>query len=168
MSLVTLGRIGRPHGIHGELLFDSLSLTPEELQAMRAFTWRAKDGKTRALVLLTARPNNRRAILHFQGFTNRERAAELVNGELLAEADALPDPGPGVAYTFQMIGLDVRTVEGRAIGTLADIVNTGANPIYVVQGEREWLIPATPEVVQRVDLTGRVITVALPAGLEDI
>ena len=67
-----------------------------------------------------------------------------------------------------MIGLAVETEAHRQLGVLESIVPTGANPIYIVQGEREWLIPATAEVVRNVDFTRRVITVSLPAGLEEI
>ncbi|HTK31055.1 MAG TPA: ribosome maturation factor RimM [Candidatus Saccharimonadaceae bacterium] len=168
MPLVTVGRVGRPHGVNGELLLDSASLSPEELLALRSFTWRGRDGATRNLELEGARPHVQRLIARFQGVTNREGAAELVNGVLLADAAALPDPGPGMAYTFQLIGLEVRTEDGRALGKLEDIVKTGAHPIYVVQGTREWLIPATSEVVRHVDLAGGAITVRLPVGLEDV
>jgi len=123
---------------------------------------------TRTLTLESARPNNQRIIVHFAGFSDRDQAAVLVNGALLAEQSALPDPGPGVAYTFQLIGLEVRDTGGRVLGALEDIVKTGAHPIYVVKGEREWLIPAAPEVLLNVDLAQRTITVALPAGLEEL
>jgi len=43
MPLVTIGRLGRPHGVRGELQLDGSSLSPAELTALRAFTWRAKD-----------------------------------------------------------------------------------------------------------------------------
>ena len=84
------------------------------------------------------------------------------------ERERLPDPGPGVAYTFQLLGLRVETDEGRMLGTLEDIIQTGAHPVYVVRGERELMIPAAPEVLKRVDLAAGVITVVLPAGLEDL
>jgi len=168
MPLVSIGRLGRPHGVRGELLLDGSPFTPEELTALRTFTWRAKDGATRSLVLESARPNNQRIIVHFAGFADRDQAAVLVNGLLLAEQSALPDPGPGVAYTFQLIGLEVRDAGGRVLGALEDIVKTGAHPIYVVKGEREWLIPAAPEILLNVDLAARTITVALPAGLEEL
>ena len=79
-----------------------------------------------------------------------------------------PDPGPDAAYTFELIGLEVRTEAGRVLGTLEQVITTGANPVYVVRGEREWLVPASPGVVRRVDLDARVVTVELPAGLEDL
>jgi 16S rRNA processing protein RimM len=58
--------------------------------------------------------------------------------------------------------------DGRELGTIADVVTTGAHPIYIVRGDRELLVPVIPDVVRKVDLTARVVTVALPAGLEDL
>jgi len=144
------------------------TLSPSELIALREFVWRGRGGATHALRLVSARPMNALVLARFEGCTEREHAAALTNGELLAERSSLPDPGPGAAYTFQLIGLRVETEEGRVLGTLADIVNTGAHPIYVVRGERELLVPAAPGVLRLVNLTGGVIVVALPAGLEEL
>lgn len=168
MSLVTIGRLGRPHGLNGEMAIDMLALEPRELLAVREFTWRGKRGETRSLRLAAARAAEPRVLVRFEGVVTREAAAELVNGMLLVEPSRLPDPGPGMAWTFQLVGCEVRTEEGRVLGRLEEIVRTGANQVYVVQGGREWLIPATESVVKRVDLEARVITVALPAGLEEI
>lgn len=168
MPLVVVGRIGRAHGVDGELALDGVSLTPLELHAVKIFTWRGRGEGERTLTLATARPAHTRLLVRFEGINDRDQAQTLTNGELLAESGLLPDPGPGTAYTFQLIGLRVETEDGRALGTLKDIVPTGAHPVYVVQGERELLIPATPEVVRRMDLAAGVIAVALPAGLEEI
>ncbi len=110
----------------------------------------------------------RRTLLRFDGVDGREAASALVNGTLWAEEAVLPDPGPGVAYAFQLVGLEVRTEDGRTLGTLAELMTSAANPIYVVRGEREWLIPAVADVVRHVDLAAGVITVALPPGIEDL
>jgi 16S rRNA processing protein RimM len=107
-------------------------------------------------------------LVRFEGIASREAAAALVNGTLWSEEAALPDPGPGVAYAFQLVGLAVETAEGRALGTLEAVITTAANPIYVVRGERELLIPAAPGVVQRVDLAAGRVVVSLPPGLEDL
>lgn len=167
MTLVLVGRIGRPHGIAGESYLDGASLTPLELHAVRRFTWR-RDRELRLLELVTARPAHTRMLVRFDGYADREHAAELTNGELLAESEALPDPGPETAYTFQLVGLEVETEDGRVLGVLEDVVATGAHPIYVVRGERELLVPATPEVLRRVSLAEGRIVVALPAGLEEL
>ena len=168
MPLVTIGRIGRPHGLAGEVTLDGCSLTALELHAVKHFTWRRRDAESRALELKTARRAIPRMLLRFAHVEDRDQAAGLTNGELLAERSALPDPGPGVVYTFQLLGLRVETEDGRVLGTLEDVVPTGAHPIYVVRGERELLVPSTPEIVRRVDLEGGVIVVALPAGLEEL
>ena len=168
VSYVTLGRLGRPHGLAGELALDLAALEPRELLALREFRWCGARGETRQLILAGARPVLPRMLVRFAGVDSRAAAAELVNGELQIERARLPDPGPGVAWTFQLIGCEVRTVEGRVLGTLESIMPPGAHPIYVVRGEREWMIPVVESVVRQVDLAAGLITVALPAGLEDI
>jgi 16S rRNA processing protein RimM len=168
VSLVNIGRLGRPHGLNGELAFSGASLQPAELLNLREFTWRGARGESRTLRLKAARSAVPRMLVQFEGIGSRASASALVNGTLWVDRAQLPDPGPGMAYTFQLMGLEVRDESGRVLGRLEDIVSSGAHPIYVVQGEREWLIPAVESVLRRVDLEAGVITVALPAGLEDI
>ncbi|OGF13616.1 MAG: 16S rRNA processing protein RimM [Candidatus Eisenbacteria bacterium RBG_16_71_46] len=168
MSLVRIGRVGRAHGLRGELTLDSCPLEPGELLEIRDFVWRGRRGETRTLTLEAARAAVPRMLARFAGVADREGAVALASGELWVERERLPDPGPGVAYTFQLLGLRVETDEGRMLGTLEDIIQTGAHPVYVVRGERELMIPAAPEVLKRVDLAAGVITVVLPAGLEDL
>jgi 16S rRNA processing protein RimM len=167
MTLVRIGRIGRAHGLKGEVTLDGCSLDPGELQTVGTFEWRGKGGAVRPLAIESVRPMNHRLLVRFQGVDDREDAAELGLGELFADSERLPDPGPGMSYTFQLVGLRVVTDEGRELGRLEDVLATGANPVYVVQGERELLVPASPEVLQRVDLAEGVIVVRLPAGLEE-
>lgn len=168
MSLVTIGRLGRPHGLAGEMAIDRLALEPRELLALREFVWRGARGETRALTLAAARGRAPRALVRFEGIATREAAAALVNGMLLTERSRLPDPGAGMAWTFQLVGCEVRTEDGRVLGALADVLETGAHPVYVVRGEREWMLPAVESVVKRVDLEAGVVTVALIPGLEEI
>lgn len=168
MASVRIGRVGRPHGLRGHLLVDECSLSPAEVQSLGEVTWRNKLGEERTLFIESAKPMVAKMIVQFRGVEHRDVARDLVLGELLVDPARLPDPGPGVAYAFQLVGLAVETEEGRKLGEVESVISTGAHPVYVVQGEREWLIPANPEVVRRVDLAGRRITVALPAGLEEI
>jgi 16S rRNA processing protein RimM len=168
MTLVKVGRIGRPHGVRGEVVLDSCDLTALELHAVRTFTWRGRQGAERALTLHTARPAHDRMLVHFEGIARREQAAELTLGELWADEAVLPDPGPGVAYSYQLVGLRVVEADGRELGTIAEVVVTAANAVYVVHGARELLVPAVPGVVQHVDLAARVVTVTLPPGLEEL
>ena len=167
MPLVLIGRVGRPHGVRGELVMEGVSLTAQEFQAIRNFTWRGARGESRALTLAGARQAHDRVLICFAEATDREQAAALTLGQLHAESDRLPDPGPETAYTFQLLGLRVETEDGRMLGTLAEIVN-GVQPLYVVRGERELLVPAVPGILQRVDLRAGRIVVTLPPGLEEL
>jgi 16S rRNA processing protein RimM len=168
MSLVRIGRLGRPHGLRGEIALDGASLTVEELGTIKNFVWRGRGAEDRTLMLVEARTALPRPLLRFSGCASRDAASDLTNGELWAERDRLPDPGPGIAYTFELIGCRVVADDGRELGTLEDIWSTGAHPIYVVQGEKELLLPAHPGVVKNVDLAARIITVTPPRGIEEL
>ena len=166
--LVRIGRIGRAHGLRGEVTLEGSSLTIAELESIGRFTWRGRHGESIEVEIDGVRAADQRLLVGFRGISDRDRAAELSDGELLAEAERLPDPGPDTVYTFQLMGLEVRTEDGRSLGTLVDVIATGAHPVYVVKGERELLVPANPEVVRHVDLAAGVVTVVLPRGLEEL
>lgn len=165
---IEIGRLGRPHGLDGEQGLDLCTLTAIELLALGSFRWRGQDGTTRTVQLATAREANRRMLVRFAEATDRKGAAAFTNGRLLVESARLPDPGPGVAYNFQLIGLDVLTEEGRRLGTLAEIWPTPAHPVLVIRGEGEVLVPAIPEFVKAVSLADRRITVRLLPGMEEL
>ena len=167
MGLIEIGRLGRPHGLRGEQALEPCTLTPLELHAIKSFLWRGPDGATRALTLATARPANDRMLVRFVEAVDRDAAAALTNGRLLVQSDRLPDPGPDMAYNFQLSGLEVVTEEGRPVGTVAEIWPTPAHPVLVVRGPGEVLIPSVPEFVKSVSLPARRITVRLLPGMEE-
>lgn len=166
-SKVVLGRVGRPHGLKGSVGIEGSGLTADELRSIGTFTWRSRTGDVRQLTLKEVRGTDDRPLLRFRETPSRDEAAQLTHGHLLVDRDQLPDPGPDVVYTFQLIGLEVVTEDGRRLGEIA-AVQPGAQSIYVVRGEKEILIPATDAFVKSVDLTERRVTVSLPAGLEDL
>ena len=101
MASVRIGRIGRAHGLRGEVTLDHCDLTADELRALGSVTWRGRGGDERPLVVEAVRPMQGRLLVHFRGIDDRDRARELGLGEVSAESERLPDPGPGVVYTFQ-------------------------------------------------------------------
>jgi 16S rRNA processing protein RimM len=167
VELIEIGRLGRPHGLEGEQGLDLCTLTPDELLAMKTFLWRSPRGESRTLHLVTARRTGARMLVRFSGSADRDDAARLTNGRIFAEVERLPDPGPGVAYNFQLVGLDVVTEDGRALGTLAEIWPTPAHPVLVVRNGQEILVPATPQFVMSVSLDERRIVVRLLPGMEE-
>ena len=89
---------------------------------------------------------------------------------LFAERSALGELPEGVYYIADLIGLSVRKETGEEIGKIKDVLQTGANDIYVVArgGAKDLLVPVIPEVVLSVDVDGGEVTVSLPDGLEDL
>lgn len=155
--------MGRTHGVDGELYLDQCELTPEELQAIGTVSWRGPDGSSRPLTLTRVKAANDRLLVRFAGVTVREVATRLTNGTLWVDPAVLPELGPGVAYTFQLVGLRVVHVDGREIGRVKEIVSTNDRMFYVVEGQ-DMLMPAHVPFVKQVDLEAGVITLDLPPG----
>ncbi|TAL41345.1 MAG: 16S rRNA processing protein RimM [Methylovulum sp.] len=107
-------------------------------------------------------------IMQLQGVQTIEQAEHLVDREVLIPRSAAPTLPEGTYYHADLIGLTVVTEEGRRLGRIAEILETGANDVYVIHGEdedSEWLLPATREVVRRIDLTGEIMLVRLLKGM---
>ncbi len=116
--------------------------------------------------IAAARPHQGRWLVQF-GQVNDRDAAEALREQyvLIPEADIMP-LGEHENYAHDLIGLDVVTTDGVALGKLVEILFTPANDVYIVRGQPgETLIPATREVVLYVDLPTHRMTVALPEGL---
>jgi 16S rRNA processing protein RimM len=106
--------------------------------------------------------------IKFRDVAQREDASALRNAWVLVREEELPRPPEGEYYRFQLLGIRVRTTEGRELGTIADIFSTPENDVYVVRGEKEILIPAVEDVVTEIDLASGAITVeAIPGLLPD-
>ena len=80
--------------------------------------------------------------------------------------DAVPPAPEGTFYYFQMLDMAVYTTQGEHLGTVIDILKTGANDVYVVrQDDQEVLVPAVADVVVEVNVEEKRMVVALPKGL---
>lgn len=99
-------------------------------------------------------------VLKLRGVETRQQAGHLVGHEVLIPRSAAPSLPEGTYYHADLVGLRVQSEEGRELGRIVEIWETGANDVYVVHGQQgEWLLPATREVVRRVDLAGEIMLV---------
>ena len=159
---IVVARVNGPHGRDGGLNIELMSDLPGRFDVGRELI---ADGVVRPIV--DARQTGpSTALVWLEGITSRRQAAEL-NGKYLA---ALPDDSisldEGEYFHYQLIGLQVVTVEDEMLGELKEILETGSNDVYIVQGEiGEILIPATASVVLEVDVANGRMLVALPDGL---
>ena len=106
-------------------------------------------------------------LLKLEGIENPEQAELLKNAYLeIDREDAIPLE-EGQYFIVDLIGLDVYTDEGKLLGKVEDIYNTGANDIYVVKDElgKQKLLPGIDEVIKKIDLENEKIIVNLIEGL---
>ena len=114
-----------------------------------------------------ARYHKNMVLLKLEGIENPEQAELLKNAFLeIDREDAIPLE-EGQYFIADLIGLEVYTDEGKILGKVDDIYNTGANDIYVVKDElgKQVLLPGIKDVIKQVDLESKKITVHLIPGL---
>lgn len=160
---LAVGQIARPHGVRGDLLMHVLTEFPHRLASLETvYLGQAH----RPFRVEAARFHGNDMLLTLAGIGDRPEA-EAVRGQLvsIALADAAELP-PGRYYYYQIEGLNVFTEEGEALGRVVEILETGANDVYVVRGdEREILLPAIRSVIREIDLEGGRMVVHLLEGL---
>lgn len=124
------------------------------------------EGQTPATVV-GCRQHAKRYLLELKGETSLEAAERWRGAEVRVPAQLVPPLAADTYFHWQILGLTVVTEDGQVLGQVAEILQTGANDVYLVRGEREILLPATREVVRQVDpATGRMVVHLLP-GLAD-
>ena len=105
-------------------------------------------------------------LVRFTGIAARADAAALQGATLCVRADESPEAPPGTYYHYQLVGMSVEDAAGVRLGTLTEIIATGANDVYVVTAESaELLLPAVADVVVSVDVQANRMTAAVPEGL---
>jgi 16S rRNA processing protein RimM len=99
------------------------------------------------------------AIIKFKGIDSLSEAEEKINTFLWVKVEEAKRP-EGAYFLFEIIGLDVYTVDGDFIGKVRDVLQPGANDVYVVKdGEKEHLIPGIKEVIKEIDLDEKKMTI---------
>jgi 16S rRNA processing protein RimM len=161
---LVVGFLRRPHGVRGEILMDLHTDFPERLETGTT----VYVGDTyQTLVIASRRPHGTGLLLRFRGIKSPEEAGFYRNTWVYVPAADRPELPEGEYYHHQLIGLNVVTDEGRELGLLTDILETGANDVYVVRDAagNEVLLPAIPAVILEVRLADRQMRVHLLDGL---
>ncbi|MFQ5434372.1 MAG: ribosome maturation factor RimM, partial [Anaerolineae bacterium] len=147
---LVIGEITKPHGVRGEVRVRPHTDLPER------FGWLTQVyvGQTdpQLLQVESIRWHKDVLLLKFAGLDNRDDI-EGFRGQYLQvlESEAIP-LAEGEYFLYQLIGLRVVSDEGQELGELKQVVETGANNVFVVQGEAgEWLLPDIPEVALDID-----------------
>ena len=100
-----------------------------------------RNGDWQPIKVAEGQRHGKTVILHLEGFDDRDQAAALIGTEIGAMRSELPEPEDGHYYWLDLIGLKVVHRDGTELGTIKDMLETGANDVMVVAGEQERLIP---------------------------
>jgi 16S rRNA processing protein RimM len=148
---LVVGMLRRPHGIRGELVMEVHTDFPERLKkGVAVFVGE----QHQPLIVAATRPHNEGLLIAFKNVHAREDAAQYRNLNVYVHASDRPALPAGEFYFHEVIGLKAINAEtGAAIGVVTEILETGANDVYVVTNAAgdEILFPAIKDVVVKID-----------------
>ncbi len=163
-----VGRVAKPHGVHGDLLVDIITDFPERLDDGVRFGVGGDDGPLEFFEAHRVRYHKGRWLLSIKGIRDRA-AVESYRGTYVflpeQSLDQLPD---GYFYEHHLVGLECRATDGTVYGEVVGVdPGVGQTRLVVRRGRREYLVPYVPEIVREVDLQGGFVLLEPPPGLLD-
>ena len=153
-----MGRVEAPFGVQGWVRVRPYTAAPGNL--LDYPVWHIGG---RAFAVLDGRVHGTGLVAHLEGIDDRNAAAALRGSDVVVARGELPAAAANEYYWADLIGLAVVGEDGTALGRVTALMETGANDVLVVLGERERLIPFVGEYVKNVDPAGGTVTVAWPA-----
>ncbi|WP_171171546.1 ribosome maturation factor RimM [Streptomyces sp. I05A-00742] len=168
MQLV-VGRIGRAHGIKGEVSIEVRTDEPE-LRLGPGAVLATDPAGAGPLTVESGRVHSGRLLLRFTGIADRTAAETLRNTLLIADVDPDETPeDPEEFYDHQLVDLDVVTVDGTGVGRITEISHLPSQDLFIVERPdgTEVMIPFVEEIVTEIDLEAQRAVIDPPRGLLD-
>lgn len=158
-----IGEIIKPHGVHGEIRVEPYTDDPERFELLdHVFV----GNPPQRVGVESVRYHQGLILLKLAGDVSRNEA-ELRRGQriYITEDQAVPLE-EGEYFLHDLFGLEVVTEDGRVLGELTEVLETGANNVFVVKGDDgELLLPDIPDVIVDIDFEQKRLTVRLMEGL---
>ena len=161
---LVIGYLRRPHGVSGEIIMDLHTDFPDRIKSGRNVL---VGEKHQPLTLDSVRVHGNGLLVRLSGVATPEEVGKYRNQWVYVKASDVPPLPEGKHYQYELIDLDVVDENGNPLGKLVEILETGANDVYVVRDDfgKEILLPAIPSVILNVDMTQRSMKVHLLDGL---
>jgi 16S rRNA processing protein RimM len=153
-----MGRIAAPFGVRGWVKIQPNTAAPQNLLAYSTW-WVGSGDSWKERAVTAAKVQGRAVVAQLKDCDDRDAAAALRGQTVAVARDALPRAGNGEYYWADLIGLAVVNTAGQDFGRVAEILETGANDVLVVRGERERLIPFIATVIREVNPGAGTISV---------
>ena len=157
-ELIEIGHILGVHGVNGQVKVFS-NTSPRE-NIVKYTPWLIElDGST-SVVDISGQTQGKNVIARIEGVCDRDQAADMIGAKIFIRKNQLPDLQEGDYYWSQLEGLQVFTTTGIELGYIDHMLETGANDVMVVQGDRERLIPyVMDEIVKEINLENQQLIV---------
>lgn len=163
-----LGEILRPHGVRGEVRMRIITDYPEQLHDLDKVNLgkSPNDKNITSIDLKHVRFHKEYALLTFKGYNNRDDSDKLRKHLVMVGIEDAITLEDGEYFLFQLIGLTV-VVDNEEIGVVKEVLQTGANDVYIVDSDQygEILIPAHSETIRDINFDTETISMILPEGL---
>ncbi len=155
-----MGRVVGPYGVRGWLRIQPYTLRSETVLEYQPWRVRQRSGAIETPTVLEAKVHGKGVIVRIAECQMREDVQRWTGGVIECPVSALPGLAAGEYYWGELLGLTVETTEGRVLGSVHQLLETGANDVLVVRAtDRDRLIPYIAAVVRRVDKDARRIVV---------
>lgn len=155
-----MGEIRGAFGIQGWVKI--YSYTDPRENVLTYSPWQVEQrGECFSVAVMDGRRQGQAVVAALKGVATREQAEALRGAKIYIDRAQLPEPSPGEFYWVDLIGLNVVDLNGRCLGQVIDLIETGANDVLIVRGEkRDILIPwLRGRVIQQVDLASATLRV---------
>jgi 16S rRNA processing protein RimM len=167
---LVVGRIGRAHGIRGDVLVDVRTDDPD-LRFAAGSVLVTDPAAAGPLTIERSRWHSGKLLLAFEGYSDRTSTERLRGIRLVIDSDELePLDDPDEFHDHQLVGLAALTTGGEKLGEVTEVIHGPAGELLAIArtGGTEVLIPFIREFVPEVDLAGGRVVVAPPEGLLDL
>lgn len=157
------------HGIRGEIKVFPTTDDPKRFKKLREVILRTSKGEEMTLAIEHVRFAKQMVLLKFKGIDNINDIEPYKGSGLFVSRENAVPLGKDEYFIADLIGITVSTDEGEELGRLCEVIQTGANDVYVVQTENgELLLPAIADCVQSVDIEAGTMVVHMMDGLRDL
>ena len=167
-QFLRVGVISSPHGVHGDVKVYPTTDSAKRFEELSEVIIKTKTGDINTEIEKVRYFNNL-AIVKFNCFSTPEEARKFIGADIFIDRKFAQPLEEGEYYIADLIGCRVVSDEGKELGTLKDVLQTGANDVYIVEDEnkKELLFPVIKECIKQVDIENSIITVHIMKGLLD-
>ncbi|MGH3298074.1 MAG: ribosome maturation factor RimM [Trebonia sp.] len=163
---VTVGRIGRPHGIRGDVVVGVRTDEPE-LRFAKGSRLDTDPADLGPLTVAGSKWHSGELLIRFEGIGDRDAAAELRGTWLTVDSATIAPPeDPDEFHDTDLVGLSVRTIDGTQVGTVSDVLHSGQDVLVIKSADgNEIMVPFVKPLVPEVDVKSGFMVIDPPEGL---